>query len=170
MRALPTLLVSALAAAALALAACGDSGDDGSQGTRAQFIAATDKRCQVSNQRTRALNAELQRAAKGVDSDRALLRRLAPILARGYEPVSDNAATFKDAKPPAADEAEIERIRKAYDEQARLVRRLAAAAKRGDLRSFKSLSEEQKDLVTRARKAAQAYGFKVCGSSKSDAG
>ena len=118
---------------------------------------------------TRALNAELQRAAKGVDSDRTLLRRIAPILARGYKPVSDNAATFKAAKPPAADTAEIERIRKAYDGQARLVRRLAAAAKRGDTRSFKSLSEEQRDVVTRARKAAQAYGFKVCGSSKSDA-
>jgi phage gpG-like protein len=166
-----TLLAAALSAAALAPAACGGSDDDGGSppATRAEFIAATDKRCQTSNKRTRALNAELQRAAQGVSSDRELLRRIAPILARGYAPVSANAATFKSAKPPAADTKKIERIRKAYDEQARLVQRLAAAAKRGDTMAFKALSEEQRDLVTRARKAARAYGFKECGSSKSDA-
>ena len=49
------------------------------------------------------------------------------------------------------------------------MQRLAASAKRGDTQAFKSLSEEQRDVVTRARKAAQAYGFKECGSSKSDA-
>ena len=96
------------------------------------------------------------------------MRRLAPILERGYGPVRDNAAAFEAANPPAGDAAAIERIRKAYDEQAELVRRLAAAAKRGDVDAFKALSEEQKDVVTRARTLARAYGFAECGSSKSD--
>jgi hypothetical protein len=48
------------------------------------------------------------------------------------------------------------------------VRRLAAAAKRGDASAFKALSEKQKDVVTRARQLTRRYGFRECGSSKSD--
>ena len=152
----------------LSLAACGDSGGDGDTPSRAEFVTKTDKLCEASNRRTRALNIELNEAASRSRNDAQLLRRLAPILERGYGPVRDNAAAFEAGNPPAGDDAKIERIRKAYDEQAELVRRLAAAAKRGDIDAFKALSEQQKDVVTRARRLARAYGFRECGSSKSD--
>jgi hypothetical protein len=163
----PTLRPAVLVAVAL-LAGCGGSGGDDDPPTRAQFIAKTDRLCQTSNRRTRALNVQLATAAARARDDEDLLRRLAPILERGYGPLRDNAAAFQAANPPADDAAAIERIRKAYDEQAELVRRLAAAAKRGDVPAFKSLSERQKEVVTRARRLARGYGFEQCGSSKSD--
>jgi hypothetical protein len=160
-----------LAVAALALAACGGSGSDEPEGpTRAEFIAKTDAQCKVSNARTKTLNDEVAQAAAGTRSQAQLLRKLAPILARGSGQLRENAAVFKAAEPPTADAAEVEQIRKLYDEQAELARKLAAAAKAGDLDAFKALSEEQKDVLARARKAARAYGFKECGSTKSDAG
>jgi hypothetical protein len=163
-----TLCSALLAAIAAFVAACGGSSGDGDALTRAQFIAKTDRLCQASNRRTRALNLQLNDAAARSRDDTELLRRLAPILERGYGPVRDNAAAFQAANPPAGDAAAIERIRKAYDEQAELVRRLAAAARRDDIDAFKTLSVQQKDVVTRARTLARAYGFEECGSSKSD--
>jgi hypothetical protein len=159
-----------LALAAIGLAACGGS-DDASDAplTRAQYIATTDALCKQSNARTRKLNAELRRQSAGATNDADLLRRLAPVLERGYGPVRDNAAAFQAANPPAADAAEIERIRALYDRQAEFVRKLARAARRVDSSEFKSLSEQQKDVVTRARRLARSYGFKECGSTKSDA-
>jgi hypothetical protein len=165
-----TTTSTVLAAAALALAACGGSGDDKTAGpTRSGFIAKTDAQCKVSNARTKSLNEEGDRAAGAARTDPQLLKAVAPILARGYGQVRDNAAAFQAASPPAADAAEIEAIRKLYDEQAEVVRKLAAAAKRGDVEQFKALTEQQKDVVARRRKAARAYGFQECGSTKSDA-
>ena len=166
---------AALAAGALAvavgLAACGGgdgSGADAGGPARAQYIARTDKLCQASNTRTRALNVQLRRAAAGARNDRELLRRLAPILNRGYGKVRDNAAAFQAANPPPDDAAAVERIRAAYDKQAQQVRKLAAAARSGDVARFKSLTVEQEEVVTRARRLARGYGFRECGSSKSD--
>jgi hypothetical protein len=155
---------------ALTFGACGssDRANDTGASTRAQFIARTDRLCRASNERTRALNVELQRAAARARDDDELLRRLAPILRRGYAPVKANAAAFDAAEPPADDAAAIERIRVAYDQQARLVRRLAAAARRGDVDAIKSLSTRQRGLVLQARRLARAYGFRECGSSESD--
>jgi ABC-type glycerol-3-phosphate transport system substrate-binding protein len=164
------LICAALTAAALVLAACGGSDDDAAKPlTRAEFISKTDMQCKVSNTRTRALNEELQRVAAGARNDKQLLSRLAPILDRGYGPVRDNAAAFQAANPPPADAAKIEHIRKAYDRQAELVRKLAAAAQRGDVKAFMLLSTHQRIIVTRARRLARGYGFKECGSAKSDA-
>ncbi len=165
-----TISTALLAAAALALAACGDAGtDEPDAPTRAEFIAKTDAQCKVSNVRTKTLNAEASRVADAAGSDTQLLRGLAPILARGYGQVRDNAAAFQAVNPPPEDAAEIEKIRKLYDQQAELVRKLAAAAKAGNVDAFKARSEEQKDVLASARKAAAAYGFKECGSTKSDA-
>ncbi len=171
-----TLTCAALAAlaalAVLGLAGCGGGDGDADGGadtpTRAQFIAGTDRVCATSNRRTRVLNGQLARAAAGARDDRDLLRRLAPILERGYGRVRDNAIAFRTAEPPAADAAEIERIRRLYDRQAEFVRKLAAAARRGDARTFATLSDEQRQVVTRARRLARAFGFKVCGSTRSD--
>ena len=162
------LCTALLVAAAVLVAACGGGDGDDDAPTKAQFIAKTDRLCEASNRRTRALNVQLRSAADASRDDEDLLRRLAPILERGYGPVRDNAASFQAANPPAGDAAAIERIRKAYDEQAELVRRLAAAAKRGDVPAFMARSEEQKDVVSRARRLARAYGFQECGSAKSD--
>jgi hypothetical protein len=172
----PTIARPALAAAALAVAvvvaACGGGGyaggDDARAPTRAQYIARTDKLCKASNTRTRALNVQLLRAAAGARNDRELLRRLAPILERGYGKVRDNVAAFQASNPPADDDAAIERIRAAYDKQAEQVRRLAAAARAGDVARFRALSDEQEEVVTRARRLARGYGFRECGSAKSD--
>jgi hypothetical protein len=160
-----------LAVAALALGACGaDSGDNEPPApTRASYVAKTDALCRQSNARTLKLNRELQRAAAGARDDADALKRFAPILRRGYGPVRDNAVAFRAAVPPPADEARIARIAKTYDQQADFVRRLAAAAARGDGRRFATLSAQQQRLVIRARRLARAYGFKECGSSKSDA-
>ncbi len=166
MRPTPVIL---LAVAVLALQACGDAGGDDAPLTRAQFIAKTDAQCKVSNARTKVLNEEVGRVAATTPSEAQLLRKLAPILDRGYGQIRDNAAAFQSVNPPAADAVEIERIRKIYDEQAELVRKLALAAKRGDTQQFKALSTQQEDVITRARKATSAYGFKECGSAKSDA-
>ena len=159
-----------LAAAVFALGACGgsDGDDDDVARERAQFIAATDRRCTESNERTRSLNLRLSRAADGARDERDLLRRLAPILRSAYGPVRRNAAAFRADEPPAADRVEIERIRGLYDEQAQYVRKLADAAQRGQLRVYKALSEQQQEVVTRARHLSRAYGFKECGSTKSD--
>jgi len=163
-------LILGLLLAAIGLAACGGS-DDASDAplTRAQYIATTDALCKQSNARTRKLNAELRAKSVGASTDAELLRRLAPILQRGYGPVRDNAAAFQAANPPAADAAAIERIRALYDRQAEFVRKLARAARRVDSNEFKSLSEQQKDVVKSARRLTRAYGFKECGSTKSDA-
>ena len=165
----PILTRAALAAAALALAfavgACGDSGGD----ARAQYIAKTDKLCKASNTRTRALNVQLRRAAAAALNNREMLPRLAPILERGYGKVRDNAAAFQAANPPADDAVAIERIRAAYDKQGEQARRLAAAARAGDVARFRKLTDEQHKLVTRARRLTRAYGFRECGSAKSDA-
>jgi hypothetical protein len=159
-----------LALAAIGLASCGGSDDVGDAPlTRAQYIATTDALCKQSNARTRTLNAELRRQSASATNDADLLRRLTPVLERGYGPVRDNAAAFQAANPPAADAAKIERIRALYDRQAEFVRKLARAASRADSDEFKSLSEQQKDVVTRARRLARSYGFKECGSTKSDA-
>ncbi|HEV7807896.1 MAG TPA: hypothetical protein VGO80_18905 [Solirubrobacteraceae bacterium] len=168
----PILARASLAAAALAvavgIATCG-GGDDAQTLTRAQYIASTDKLCKASNTRTRTLNVRLLRAAADARNDRQLLRRLAPILERGYGKVRDNAAAFQAANPPPDDAAEIERIREAYDKQANQVRLLAAAARSGDVARFRSLSDEQEEVVTYARRLARGYGFRECGSAKSDA-
>jgi len=163
--------IAALVVVALAPAGCGDSGDDEPESlTRAEFIAKTDAQCKLSNVRTKALNEAAASAAAGAGpSEAQLLRALAPILQRGYGQVRDNAAAFQAVSPPPADAAEVEAIRKLYDEQGELARKLAAAAKRGDVDEFKSLTAEQKDLLARARRATRAYGFKECGSTKSDA-
>ena len=163
-------LSAVLVVAALGLAACGGTDEDEPEPlTRAEFIAKTDAQCKVSNVRTKALNVQAARAADSAGSEAELLRALAPILERGYGQVRDNAAAFAVVNPPSSDAAKVEAIRKLYDEQAELVRKLAAAAKRGDVDAFRSLTEEQKDVLARARKAARGYGFKECGSTKSDA-
>jgi hypothetical protein len=164
---MPTTLRALLALAALALGACGSSGDD-TTAARQRFIAGTDALCKASNARTKALNLKLRRAAAGARDDRDLLRRLAPILRQGNEPVRDNAAALRASDPPAADAARVEGIRRVYDEQAALVRKLAGAAALVQVDRFKALSEEQKDVVTRARRLAHEYGFEECGSAKSD--
>lgn len=82
----------------------------------------------------------------------------------------DNAAAFQVSNPPSDDAAAIERIRAAYDKQAEQVRRLAAAARAGDAVRFRALSDEQEEVVTRARRLARGYGFRECGSAKSDPG
>jgi hypothetical protein len=162
--------LAALAAATLALSACGGASSGGTTTlTRAQFIAKTDALCKASNTRTRALNAEVQRAGASPASDKQLLARLAPILARGYGQVRDNAAAFEAVDPPAGDKAKIELLRKLYDTQAELASKLAAAAKARDVQQFQTLSTQQDDILARARDRAQAYGFKECGSTKSDA-
>lgn len=162
-----TLVCVVLAVAALGLASCGGGTSDAAK--RAQFIDGTDRLCEKSNRRTRTFNRQLARAAAGARNDRDLLRRLAPILARGYGGVRDNARALRTSNPPAGDAAEIDRIRRLYDRQAQFVRKLAAAARRGDTRGFTSLSEQQKEVVTRARRLTRAYGFKECGSTTSDA-
>ena len=162
------LCTALLVAAAVLVAACGGGDGDDDAPTKAQFIAKTDRLCEASNRRTRALNVQLRSAADASRDDEDLLRRLAPILERGYGPVRDNAASFQATNPPAGDAAAIERIRKAYDEQAEQVRKLAAAARRRDVAAFRALSEEQKEVVTRARRLARGFGFQECGSSKSD--
>ena len=148
---------------AFALTACGDDQ------ARADFIAARDAQCKASNARTRKLNVQSAAAAEKARSEKELLRLLAPILARGYRQVSENAAVFEAAEPPAADAEEVKQIRRLYREQAKVVLALGATAKRGDVEAFRFMSERQKDVVARARQATRAYGFKVCGSSKSDA-
>lgn len=160
-----------LAATALAFGGCGGS-DDGSERapTRAQFVASTDRRCEASTARTRALNAQLRRAEQGARDDEDLLRRIAPILQRGSAVVRENADALGAEQPPPADRAAVMRIRAAYDEQAAIARRLATAAKQGDVEDFKSLIEEQRDVLMRARSLARDYGFRECGSAKSDAG
>jgi hypothetical protein len=158
-----------LALATLALAACGGSGDNKTAGpTRAEFIAKTDAQCKVSNARTKALNEESARAG-ATQTQAQLLKAVAPVLARSYGQARDNAAAFEAVSPPAADAAAVEAIRKLYDEQAEILRKLAAAATRGDLDQYKAITEQQKDVVVRIRKATNAYGFKECGSTKSDA-
>lgn len=165
-----TTAPAVLVAVALALAACGGSGNDAPDApTRAEFIAKIDAQCKVSNARTKALNAEGAAAVEKATTDKQLLSILAPILERAYGQVRDNAAAFQAVNPPAADAVEVERIRKLYDEQGEVVRKLAATAKRGDVPAFNALAAQQKDVVKRARQATRAYGFKVCGSSKSDA-
>lgn len=162
------LASAVLAATALAVAGCG-SNDDDAAATRAQYIARIDALCDASNGRTRALNMRLRRAAAGARNDRELLRRLAPVLERGYGIVRKNAAVFEAADAPADDATAVKRIAEAYEQQAEQMRELAAAARREDVRAFISLSDEQKRVVTRARRLARDYGFRECGSTKSDA-
>jgi hypothetical protein len=162
--------ITLLVAAGLGLAACGDSGSDApARPSRAEFIVKTDAQCKVSNARTKTLNEQASRVARTAGNEAQLLRELAPILERGYKQVRDNAAAFEAVEPPAADVAEVGRIRTLYGEQADVVRKLRDAAKRGDIEQFKAASEEQKDVLVRARRATSAYGFKECGSTKSDA-
>jgi predicted outer membrane protein len=164
---MPTTMRALLALAALVLTACGSSGDD-TTAARKRFIARTDVLCKASNARTRALNLRLLQRAADARDDRQLLRRLAPILHQGNGPVHDTAAALRANDPPAADAARVEGIRRVYDEQAQLVRQLASAAARVEVSRFKSLSEHQKEVVLRARRLAHDYGFKECGSQKSD--
>ena len=166
---MPALIRMTLAFAALGLAACGDSEEPTPALTREAFIARTEELCEASNARTRKLNADLQRAGAQARDDTQLMRRLHPILKRGYRAVRDNAAAFEAANPPPADAARIEKIRAAYDQQAELARKLTDAAKRGDAEQFRSLSAQQRAVSTRARRLARDYGFRECGSSKSDA-
>lgn len=162
-----SLVCIAFVLAAFGAAGCGDDGD-GDAPTRAQFIAQTDELCKASNRRTRTLNLKLRRAAAVARNDRDVLRRLAPILEDGYDLVRDNAAAFRAVEPPDDDAAAIAGLRTLYDRQAQFVRRLAAAARRGDARRFEALSVEQQAVVTRARRLSRAFGFKQCGSSRSD--
>jgi len=161
------MTVTVLVVAALAVGSCGGSGDDGP--TRADFIAKTDARCKVSNARTKALNAEVSRVADTAPTEARLLRGLAPILERAFRQVRDNATAFRAVTAPSADAAEVGRIRALYDEQAAVVGKLSQAAKNNDLKQYRTLFEEQKDVLVRLRKATGAYGLKECGSTKSDA-
>ena len=138
-----------LVAVAFALTACGDDQ------ARADFIAARDAQCKASNARTRKLNVQSAAAAEKARSEKELLRLLAPILARGYRQVSENAAVFEAAEPPAADAEEVKQIRRLYHEQAK-------SKRSGSCPSARRTS-------SRARKATRAFGFNVCGSSQSDA-
>lgn len=163
--------VGAFTLAALAVAGCGGSSDDheAASPTRAEFIAQTDARCQTSNARTRDLNAEVVRVSQGVTDERVLLRRLAPVLERGSKAVGDNADAFAATTPLPADAKKIAELRTLYERQATLAGRLAAAAKRGDVDDFRLYTTEQTDVLARVRQRAKAFGFKECGSAKSDA-
>jgi len=165
-----TTTICLLLTTALALGACGGSGDsENPVPTRAAYIERTDALCEASNERTRKLNRELQRASAAAGDEGDQLKRLAPILRRGYGAVRDNAVAFRAVQAPPADEARIERIRKAYDRQAELARKLADAAARGDAVRFRSVAAQQRRLVVSARKLTRGFGFDECGSSKSDA-
>jgi hypothetical protein len=166
----PALALALAALTALAPVGCGGESGSATSDTAAQrgrFIAATDARCKASNARTKVLNARLRRVS--APDDEQLLRRLAPILEQGAGQLRDNAAALRAARAPAADARAIDRIRELYDEQAQLVGMLAAAARHSRVARFKALSEQQKDVVRRARALTRAYGFRECGSAKSDA-
>ncbi|MEA2218975.1 MAG: hypothetical protein QOJ35_1601 [Solirubrobacteraceae bacterium] len=167
----PALALALAALGALLPAACGGGSGSPSGGDaaaqRARFIADTDALCRATNIRTKVLNDRLRRVS--APDDEQLLRRLAPILEQGSGSLRDNAAALRTARPPAADARAIDRIRTLYDQQAELAGLLAAAAAHGRVTRFKALSEQQKDVVSRARALTRAYGFRECGSAMSDA-
>ena len=112
---------------------------------------------------------QLARGGRARGTTATLLRRLAPILERGTAACATTPRRFDAVDPPAGDAAEIARLRRLYDQQAQFVRRLAAAAGGATRAAFESLTAQQEDVVTRARRLSRAYGFKECGSTKSDA-
>ena len=156
-----------LVVAALVPAGCG--GEEPQPRSHAELVAKIDARCEVTNAETKKINEEAELVGERADTQEQLLRELAPILERASDQVRQNAAAFKSVEPTGNDAAKLDRIRRFYDRQTRLAHKFAAAAKRGAVDEFKMLSELQKDLLRRLRKATSDFGFKECGSTRSDA-
>jgi hypothetical protein len=122
------------------------------------------------HKRGRALNEQFQRLARGASSEEEALRTVAPLLEKGYDKQRAQDERFAAIRPPAADREIITRLWKANDENTALLGRLVDAARSQDVGRFTALAEEQKRATERARGLAEGYGFRECGSRKSEAG
>lgn len=181
-----------LLVAALLLPACGDDDNDsGSDGagtqattqtdtqpdtgaqdgsvTRTEYIAEADAFCKKANAEAKVLNERAQDAVRGATGTKAQLEAIAPLLREGYEVQARSREEFKKIEYPAADRAIVEQLHAAYDKQTALVAELRDAAEAGDAARFRSVSTEQNRVKTTARRIAQDYGFKECGSGKNEA-
>lgn len=137
--------------------------------SRAAYIARADRFCRSTNADTRRLNARANAAIRSADNDRDRLKALAPILEEGVRAQRSQVARFLAITPPAADRATIERYWSAISRQARLVAQLASAAAEGDVAAYNRIADRSSALREQARGLARAFGFKECGSGKSDA-
>lgn len=182
-----------LLSASLLLAACGGDDDSGSADsdkpgtepaqaqpeqdqkagedvTREEYIARADKHCEGSNARSKRLNERTQKAVESESDDRARLEALVPILREGLEIQTKDLAAFRAIAPPAEDRDEIDALFAAYDDRQDGIKKLLVVAEAGDVQGFAQAAKEQERAKLRARELAQDYGFKECGSGKSEAG
>jgi hypothetical protein len=154
-----------LAVGALVASCGGGKGDS----RREEYIARADRQCEAANRRAKALNERFEAAQLGGKSADEVLDALASILEEGYELQQRDNEAFRDIEPPPEDREVIERLHAAYDEQAALIGRMRDAAESGDAMRFRVLSDEVQRVKRRARALARDYGFKECGSGKSEA-
>ena len=175
-------------AAAVGLAACGGGGDgsSGSEGgaaaTKASpaptpsaaspapgpkkkaFIRKADKVCKAAREKLTPIRAKILPASQAADPD-VVFARYAKLTGQAATVYSQTATQLGALTPPAGDAAEIDRLNGLVEQIAGIERQISEASARHDSGQVKTLNASVTRVFGTYQEGAQAYGFKVCGTS-----
>jgi len=157
-------MAAALAAALAMLAGCGGGDDDkpggqsasggGSALSKEEFIRRADNLCREF--RSKSL------AGANPQTFDELRRTIDEVL----PPAQRTLKKFQRLKPPPGDERIIRSYLDAQRETLSLLRQLGDAAEAGDREAAERYADALRESGGRAKRIAQGYGFKVCGSDE----
>jgi hypothetical protein len=183
-----------LVAASLFVAACGGDDDGGDEPagqattttqasepetttsapsksvTKEDYIARADAFCRGADARARESNERLKEAVEGASGEEAQLAAAVPVLRAGLEVQKRDTEEFQSIEPPREDAETIDGLHQIYDQRVAKVEQMLEAAEAGDADRFGALLQEANELKLRSRAIMRDYGFKECGSGKSDVG
>ena len=170
-------LVLAWVLAVVMLGSCGGESDEGAQRdkrigsapSRQEFIDRLDALCRAGNRKAKRLNTRAQAIIEQAPDEETALADLEPVLRQGLEAAREADRDFQRQTPPRGDEDQFHKIVQYQLESTALLTRLIEAADRRDAEAFAALIEKRRSME-RTRGFFQDYGFKECGSGKSDAG
>ncbi len=156
---------AALAAVGVVLAGCGG----GSSGpTKADYIARADKICRQA--RSAALPLVKQVTAGGFSLSPSEAKKLAGVASQLHTVEARYLAQLQALEQPSADKKAIAAFLTPAASVVKAIDSAAAALQRGDLVTTLGLLNEAQSAGSEAKTAADAYGFKDCGSALALAG
>jgi hypothetical protein len=159
-----SLLVGALAAAALGCGSGDDKNAGRSQGSeaaeaKAQYIAKGDAVCDTYRTTQDKVLPDLEKAGKAGDAAglAKAVRTMTEASQKAYE-------DFSAIPKPSGDEAVLNRYTRVQQKLTRILNRAADAYERGDAQQGTAILSSNPGLAGQARAIARRYGFRVCGS------
>jgi hypothetical protein len=148
---------------AIVMAGCGgDSTETETQvETKADFIVLGDVVCK--NHQSRTEDLESQTVDVGPLDSKKKANEVADLLRRQADNLTAEAKELGALRPPSADERSVGSILAILRAKADVIRQWARAYDNHDAAEIRSVQERIAVATARARNAAGAYGFAVCG-------